>query len=89
MFPAVISPKLEAAIAKDEERKRKKARAEQGKVEAVGSSKGARTSEFETLLNQYSKIEADEIAVSVFGPYRVLNRGTNGRRGLWGIPQTP
>lgn len=67
MFPAVISSKLEAAIANEEERKRKRVQAEHSKKKAVGDKKGTRLSEFETLLNEYSKIEADEIAVRVIG----------------------
>lgn len=63
MFPAVISSKLKAAIANEEERQRKKIQAEQGKGQAEGEKKGTRLSEFEILLNEYSKIEADEIAV--------------------------
>lgn len=65
MFPAVISSKLEAAIACEEERRRRRVQAEQGKgeVETAGSKKRVRASEFEMLLNEYSKIEADEIAV--------------------------
>lgn len=65
MFPAVVSSKLEAAIADEEERKRERVQAEQGKGRALGDKKGARLSEFETLLNEYSKIEADEITVRV------------------------
>lgn len=66
MFPAVISSKLEAAIACEEERRRKRIQAEQGigEVETAGSKKRVRASEFEMLLNEYSKIEADEISVS-------------------------
>ncbi|CAM9215633.1 unnamed protein product, partial [Hapterophycus canaliculatus] len=64
MFPAVISSKLEAAIACEEECRRKRIQAEQGKagVETAGSKKRVRASEFEMLSNEYSKIEADEIA---------------------------
>ncbi|CAM9483745.1 unnamed protein product, partial [Ectocarpus fasciculatus] len=62
MFPAVVSSKLEAAIAREEIRKRKRIQAEKGKGEGLGEKKGPRVSEFEMLLNEYSKIEADEIA---------------------------
>lgn len=65
MFPAVLSSKLEAAIAHEEGRKRKKKtiQVEQGKGEVTGGKKGDRASEFEMLLNEYSKIDADEITV--------------------------
>lgn len=62
MFPAVVSTKLEAAIEHEEERKRKIIQAEKGKGSAR-EKKGTPASEFELLLNEYSKIEADEIAV--------------------------
>lgn len=64
MFPAVISTKLEAAIQYEEERKRQTIQAEKGKL-TEGNKKGKRSSEFERLLNEYSKIEAAEIAVRV------------------------
>lgn len=67
MFPAVVSSKLEAAIAREEIRKRKRIQAEKGKGEGLGEKKGPRVSEFEMLLNEYSKIEADEIAVRASG----------------------
>lgn len=64
MFPAVFSSKLEAAIAHEERRKRNKMiQAEQSKGEVEGAEKGDRASEFEMLLNEYSKIDADEITV--------------------------
>ncbi|CAM9843940.1 unnamed protein product [Ectocarpus sp. 6 AP-2014] len=62
MFPAVVSSKLEAAIAREEIRKRKRIQAEKGKGEGLGEKKGPRVSEFEMLLNEYANIEADEIA---------------------------
>eukprot|EP00752_Nemacystus_decipiens_P004767 g4338.t2 len=64
MFPAVLSSKLEAAIAHEEGRKRKKMiQAENGREEVTEAAKnGDRASEFEMLLNEYSKIDADEIA---------------------------
>lgn len=74
MFPAVISSKLKAAIADEEERQRKKIQAEQGKGKAEEEKKGARLSEFEILLNEYSKIEADEIVVSVIYWFRLQSR---------------
>lgn len=64
MFPAVISTKLEAAIQHEEERKRDRMRAEQG-VGKAGVKQWKPPSEFELLLNEYSKIEADELAVGV------------------------
>ena len=65
MFPAVLSSKLEAAIAHEEGRKRKKAnQAQRGEEAVAGAAKnGDRASEFEMLLNEYSKIDADEITV--------------------------
>lgn len=64
LFPAVISTKLEAAIERDEERKReKRIMAERGARPGGAEKKGKLASEFELLLNDYSKIEADEIAV--------------------------
>lgn len=65
MFPAVISNKLEVAIEGEEARKRTEI--EQGKRRMRGATqakKGNISSEFELLLNEYSKIEAAEIAVS-------------------------
>lgn len=63
MFPAVLSTKLEAAIRREEERKRLAAQAHSNKTNVVDNT-GKRASEFETLLNEYSKMEANEIAVS-------------------------
>lgn len=68
MFPAVISTKLEAAIEREEERKRQMRLAEQGKGRPGGKKAGKSASEFELLLNEYSKIEAEEIAVGAFPP---------------------
>lgn len=64
MFPAVISTKLEAAIEREEDRRRQKLQAEKGKGRTE-DKKGRSASEFEVLLNEYSKIEATEIAVGV------------------------
>lgn len=68
MFPAVLSSKLEGAIARDERRKRNKkipGVTEQGKRGGgvTGAKGGHGASEFEMLLNKYSKIDADEITV--------------------------
>lgn len=65
MFPAVVSIKLEAAIEIEEERKRKRIQEEKG-GEKAGDKKGKPASEFELLLNEYSKIEADEITVGAW-----------------------
>lgn len=64
MFPAVLSTKLEAAIQREDKRKRLAAQAEDSTKTNVKDNKGKRASEFETLLNEYSKMEANEIAVS-------------------------
>lgn len=68
MFPAVISTKLEAAIEREEERKRKEI--EQGKNTIIRkgthAKKGTQLSELELLVNDYSRIEADEIAVRLY-----------------------
>ena len=69
MIPAVLSTKLEAAIQREEERKRLAVQAERSNSKNVVDNKAKRTSEFETLLNEYSKMEADEIAVSVICRY--------------------
>lgn len=63
MFPAVLSTKLEAAIQREEKRKRRAVQAERSSNKNVADNKGKRASEFEALLNEYSKMEADEIAV--------------------------
>lgn len=68
MFPAVVSTKLEAAIEREERRKRRIVQAEHSSKSAV-DKKGKRASEFEALLNEYSKMEAAEIAVSVFSMF--------------------
>ncbi|CAB1107987.1 unnamed protein product [Ectocarpus sp. CCAP 1310/34] len=62
MVYGVVSSKLEAAIAHEEIRKRKRIQADKGKGEGLGEKNGPRVSEFEMLLNEYTKIEADEIA---------------------------
>eukprot|EP00903_Cladosiphon_okamuranus_P008160 g7859.t1 len=62
MFPAVLSSKLEAAIGHEDRCKRNnEVQAEQDKGEVAGAEEGDRASEFEMLLNEYSKIDADEI----------------------------
>lgn len=64
MFPAVISTKLEAAIGHEEERKRKELEQRKKRMGEDGQAKkGVPSSEFELLLNEYSKLEAEEIAV--------------------------
>lgn len=64
MFPAVISTKLEAAIEHEEERKRQEIEQRKNRMrEEEQAKKGIPSSEFELLLNGYSKIEAEEITV--------------------------
>lgn len=63
MFPAVVSSKLKAAIGREEESRRLRVQAEQGMGKVVGGREETRASEFEMLLNEYSKIEADTIKV--------------------------
>ncbi|CAM9163005.1 unnamed protein product [Choristocarpus tenellus] len=81
MFPAVVSTKLQVAIEKQLERERQETRMKNravvnGEREVKGEpsvSMSKHISEFELILNDYSKIEAEEI--KVFHHIEALRRG--------------